>query len=45
MTKWMKEKTQINKIKNEKEGILTDNEIQRNHYSTLKTYTQVNWKI
>jgi uncharacterized protein YpmS len=46
MTKWRREKTQINKIRDEKGDITTNtNEIQRIIREYLKTYIKVNWKI
>jgi hypothetical protein len=47
MTKWRKEKTQINKIRDEKVDITTNtNEIQKmTREYFVKTYTKVNWKI
>jgi hypothetical protein len=44
MTKQRREKTQINKIRDEKENItINTNEIQK--IITLETYIQVNWKM
>jgi hypothetical protein len=46
MTKQRSEKTQVNKIKDEKGDKTTNtNEIQRISRETCKTYIQVNWKI
>jgi hypothetical protein len=47
MTNWRKEKTQINKIRDEKVDITTNtNEIQKmTREYFVKTYTKVNWKI
>jgi hypothetical protein len=45
MTKWRREKIQINKIRDEKGDIATNtNKIQRISREYLKTYIQVNWK-
>jgi hypothetical protein len=41
-----REKTQINKITNEKGEITTNTkEIQESSETTLKTYIQINWNI
>jgi hypothetical protein len=46
MTKWRREKTQINKIRDEKVDIPQILMKSREYLeSTLKTYIQVNWKI
>jgi hypothetical protein len=46
MTKWRREKTQFNKIRDEKGDIPQITMKSRESLeSTLKTYTQVNWKI
>jgi hypothetical protein len=46
MTKMRREKTQINKIRNEK-GEITTNTKKFRHSSgtTLRTFIQINWKI
>jgi hypothetical protein len=46
MTKWRREQTQINKVRDEKGDKTTNtNEISKSLASTLKTYIQVNWSI
>jgi hypothetical protein len=46
MTKWKREKTQVNKIRDEKGDITTNTKKSSESLeSTLKTYIQVNWKI
>jgi hypothetical protein len=46
MTKWRREKTQLNKIRDEKGDITTNTMKSRESLeSTLPTYIQVNWKI
>jgi hypothetical protein len=43
LTKMRKEKTQINKIRNENGEITTNTKDESG--TTLKTYIQINWKI
>jgi hypothetical protein len=46
MTKWRREKTQINKIRYKKGDLATNtNEIQRNIREYFENLIQVNWKI
>jgi hypothetical protein len=46
MTKWRREKTQINKIRDEKGDITTNtNEIQRIIREYFENFIQVSWKI
>ena len=46
LTRGHRDSIQINKIRNEKRNIITENEeIKKKSYPTTKSYTQHNWKI